>query len=135
MVKARRGDFRRLGVGEGDPGAFGVLFRPAAPGARAGDAEVRGAGGGGEPPAGGVDAGEEPEPRAAVVLAGLLLGVRLDAVRDAQAPGQGREEGLVEGGDEVVQGLLAEGLGVGALVAVFAGGIGRQLVRGVCRGR
>ena len=40
VVEADGGDHRRLGPGEADPGAFGVLLRPAAVGVRAGDSDV-----------------------------------------------------------------------------------------------
>ncbi|WP_373921905.1 hypothetical protein [Streptomyces sp. T12] len=45
---------------------------------------------------------------------GVLLGPAASRVRagDAQASGQGGEQGLVEGVDEVGQGLCVDGLGV-----------------------
>lgn len=49
-------DVGRLAVGEEDAGSSGMLLGPAAAGVRAGNPYVRGAGGRGEPPAGGVEA-------------------------------------------------------------------------------
>jgi hypothetical protein len=135
VVEAYGSDLRGLAVGEVDSGAFGVFLGPAAVGVRAGDAQVWCAGGGGEPPAGGVEAGQEAEPCAAEVLAGLLLAVGLDPVRDTQAPRERGEQGLVEGGDEVGQGLVTERLGVGALVSVAADRVGGQFVGGVAHRR
>lgn len=47
---------------------------------------------------------------------------------DPQVPGECGEEGLVEAGDEAGQGVVAESLGIGVLVAVAADRIGDQLV-------
>jgi hypothetical protein len=56
MVEADGGDGGLFSVGEVGLGAFSVFLRPAAAQVWAGDAEVWDACGGGEPPAGGIEA-------------------------------------------------------------------------------